>query len=125
MKMIWLLIIVVATLSTTVAADFYSSRYDNFDVQPLLDNNRILLSYAKCFLDQGPCTPDAKDFKKVIPEALETSCGKCTRKQKQLIKKVIGALMERHPEAWNQLMEKYDKDKKYRDNFNKFLNEKE
>ncbi|KAM3963260.1 chemosensory protein 11 [Aphomia sociella] len=108
-----------------VVADFYSSRYDNFDVQPLLENDRILLSYTKCFIDQGPCTPDAKDFKKIIPEALETSCGKCTPKQKQLIKKVIGAVMERHPEAWTQLEDKYDKDKKFKESFDKFLQEKE
>lgn len=53
----------VASLVTLVTADFYSSRYDHFDVQPLIENDRILLSYTKCFLDQGPCTPDAKDFK--------------------------------------------------------------
>nr|XP_053615086.1 ejaculatory bulb-specific protein 3-like isoform X1 [Plodia interpunctella] len=110
-------------LTSSVRCDFYSSRYDDFDVQPLLENDRILLSYTKCFLDLGPCTPEAKDFKKVIPEALETSCGKCTPKQKKLIKKVIKAVMDSHPDAWTQLVDKYDKDKKYRDNFNKFLQE--
>ncbi|XP_013187502.1 ejaculatory bulb-specific protein 3-like [Amyelois transitella] len=115
--------IFIITMTSLVSSDFYSSRYDDFDVQPLLENDRILLSYTKCFLDQGPCTPEAKDFKKVIPEALETSCGKCTPKQKELIKKVIRAVMDSHPEAWDQLVDKYDKEKKYRDNFNKFLEE--
>nr|AHX37221.1 chemosensory protein 7 [Conogethes punctiferalis] len=96
-------------------------KYDDFDIQPLLDNDRILTGYTKCFLDQGPCTPEAKDFKKVIPEALESSCGKCTPKQKQLIKTVIKAMMERHPDFWTELVDKYDKDKKYRENFNKFI----
>lgn len=54
---------VIFALMAMVAADFYNSKYDSFDVQPLLENDRILLSYTKCFLDQGPCTPDAKDFK--------------------------------------------------------------
>nr|QJX59126.1 chemosensory protein [Dioryctria abietella] len=115
--------IFVLGIVSIVAGDFYSSRYDDFDVQPLLENDRILLSYTKCFIDQGPCTPDAKDFKKVIPEALETSCGKCTPKQKELIKKVVKAVMDRHPGAWGQLVDRYDKDRKYRDNFNKFLEE--
>lgn len=61
----------------------------------------------------------------VIPEALETTCGKCTPKQKQLIRKVIRAMMDRHLDSWNQLVDKYDKDKKYRDAFNKFLEENE
>lgn len=56
-------VFVVTVVLTLVAGDFYNPRYDNFDVQPLLENDRILLSYTKCFLDQGPCTPDAKDFK--------------------------------------------------------------
>nr|QIJ45725.1 chemosensory protein [Glyphodes pyloalis] len=106
---------------TMVAADFYNPKYDEFDIQPLLENDRILMGYTKCFLDQGPCTPEAKDFKKAIPEALETSCGKCTPKQKELIKTVIRAMMESHPDSWTELVDKYDKDKKYRDNFNKFI----
>lgn len=52
----------VTTLSL-VYADFYNLRYDDFDIQPLLENDRVLMGYAKCFLDQGPCTPEAKDFK--------------------------------------------------------------
>ncbi|XP_026763289.1 ejaculatory bulb-specific protein 3 [Galleria mellonella] len=123
--MILVYIIFVGILSAKVSADLYNPRYDDFDVDPLIENDRILVGYTKCFLDKGPCTPDAKDFKKIIPEALETSCGKCTLKQKQLIKKVIRAIMERHPEAWSQLVDKYDKDKKYRDNFNKFIEEKD
>lgn len=46
-----------------VSAEFYSSRYDDFDVKPLVENDRILQSYTNCFLDKGPCTPDAKEFK--------------------------------------------------------------
>ncbi|CAB3231657.1 unnamed protein product [Arctia plantaginis] len=114
---------VVLFLVAIVAADFYNSKFDNFDIQPLLENDRILLSYTKCFLDQGPCAPDAKDFKKVIPEALETTCGKCSPKQKKLIKEVIKAVRERHPEAWEQLTQKYDKGQKFKDSFDKFLQE--
>ncbi|CAG5049082.1 unnamed protein product [Parnassius apollo] len=116
---------IFATMLVLARADFYNPRYDDFDVQPILENDRILLSYTKCFLDQGPCTPDAKDFKKVIPEALETACEKCTPKQKQLIRQVIKAVMDHQPVAWNELVEKYDKDKKYRDAFNKFIHEKD
>ncbi|CAH0590229.1 unnamed protein product [Chrysodeixis includens] len=116
---------VFLALTAVVTADFYNSKYDSFDVQPLIDNDRILLSYTKCFLDQGPCTPDAKDFKKVIPEALETTCAKCSPKQQQLIKKVIQAVIDRHPEAWEQLSQKYDKDRKFKESFDKFLAEKD
>ncbi|KAJ8717284.1 hypothetical protein PYW08_005683 [Mythimna loreyi] len=115
--------LLLATLIAVVVADFYDSKYDSFDVQPLLENDRILLSYTKCFLDEGPCTPDAKDFKKVIPEALESTCGKCSPKQKQLIRMVVKAVMASHPEAWQKLTDKFDKDRKFKASFDKFLAE--
>ncbi|XP_041985020.1 uncharacterized protein LOC121737412 [Aricia agestis] len=116
------LLIAVAAL---VGADFYSAKYDDFDINPLLENDRILMNYLKCFLDRGPCTAEAKDFKKAIPEALQTTCGKCTPKQKYLIRTVIKAVMEKHPKSWEELIDKYDKGRSYRDNFNKFLSEKD
>ncbi|XP_069361461.1 ejaculatory bulb-specific protein 3-like [Maniola hyperantus] len=116
-------IFISALAISLVAAEFYSSRYDDFDIKPLLENDRILLGYTKCFLEQGPCTAEAKDFKKAIPEAVETTCGKCTPKQKQLIRKVIKAVMIKHPTAWQQLVDKYDKDNTYRDTFNAFIEE--
>lgn len=41
----------------------YTSKYDNVDVDSILGNSRILTSYIKCMLDEGPCTPDARDLK--------------------------------------------------------------
>ncbi|KAJ0174101.1 hypothetical protein K1T71_010247 [Dendrolimus kikuchii] len=116
--------IIILSIVSLVIADFYSPRYDDFDIQPLLENDRILLGYVKCFLDEGPCTPEAKDFKKVIPEALQTTCGKCTSKQKELIRTVIRAIIQDHPESWEQLIDKFDKEKKYKDAFDKFLADK-
>ncbi|XP_052743731.1 ejaculatory bulb-specific protein 3 [Bicyclus anynana] len=114
-------VFILVLVTSLVMAEFYSSRYDDFDIQPLLENDRILLGYTKCFLDQGPCTAEAKDFKKAIPESVETTCGKCTPKQKQLIREVIRAVMTNHPEAWKQLVDKYDKDYQYRGSFNEFI----
>ncbi|KPJ19822.1 Ejaculatory bulb-specific protein 3 [Papilio machaon] len=117
----------LATLSTIVIlveGDFNNPRYYDFDVGSLLENDRILISYTKCFLDKGPCTPDAKEFKRDIPEVLRTSCEKCTDKQKEIIKQIIGTVMKRHPKSWVQLLDKYDPEKKYVDDFNKFILEK-
>jgi hypothetical protein len=41
----------------------YTTKYDNVDVESILSNNRILTSYIKCMLDEGPCTPDARELK--------------------------------------------------------------
>lgn len=45
------------------AADKYNSKYDNFDVETLISNERLLKSYIFCFLDKGRCTPEGSDFK--------------------------------------------------------------
>lgn len=59
----------------------------------------------------------------VIPEAVETTCRKCTTKQKSLIRTVIKRVIDNHPDIWDQLIEKYDKDKIYRKNFDNFIND--
>lgn len=57
---------VVVFLFVAVAAcsaDYYSSKYDNFDVETLINNDRLLKSYVNCFLDKGRCTAEGTDFK--------------------------------------------------------------
>lgn len=57
------MLVVFSLLIVTICADFYDQKYDSFDIGPLLENDRILLSFTRCFVDEGPCTPDAKNFK--------------------------------------------------------------
>ncbi|CAG5049061.1 unnamed protein product [Parnassius apollo] len=103
------------------AAEKYSSKYDNFDVDTLTENDRLLKSYVNCFLDKGRCTAEGSDFKKALPEAVETSCGKCTEKQKVNIKKVIKAIQQKFPKQWEELVKKNDPTGKYRADFDKFI----
>lgn len=48
---------------SALAADKYNSKYDNFDVETLISNDRLLKSYVNCFLDKGKCTAEGSDFK--------------------------------------------------------------
>ncbi|CAB3370585.1 Hypothetical predicted protein [Cloeon dipterum] len=41
----------------------YNDKYDHIDVDSILRNDRILSSYIKCMLDQGPCTAEGKNLK--------------------------------------------------------------
>lgn len=38
-------------------------RFAHINVDEVLGNQRILVAFIKCFLDQGPCTADSKDMK--------------------------------------------------------------
>ena len=53
-------------------------------------------------------------FSAVLPEALATECAKCSEKQKNGSKKVIEFLSKNKPDIWKQILEKYDKEGKYR-----------
>lgn len=56
--------ILCAVVAVAVARpETYDSQYDSFNAQELVDNQRLLKNYGKCFLDQGPCTSDGNNFK--------------------------------------------------------------
>lgn len=59
-------VVVVALVVAAMASPpsgRYSTRYDNLDVDGLLKNERALGSYVKCLLDQGPCSPEGREFR--------------------------------------------------------------
>uniref|UniRef100_A0A1I8MMV2 Uncharacterized protein n=1 Tax=Musca domestica TaxID=7370 RepID=A0A1I8MMV2_MUSDO len=41
----------------------YDSRFDNIDVDEILQQERLLMNYVKCLEGTGPCTPDGKALK--------------------------------------------------------------
>ncbi|CAH2042439.1 unnamed protein product, partial [Iphiclides podalirius] len=101
-------ILVACLILSAYAAEKYNSKYDNFDVDTLTGNDRLLKSYINCFLEKGKCTSEGTDFKKALPEAVETSCGKCTEKQKSNVRKVIKAIQQKFPKQWEELVAKND-----------------
>ncbi|KAI8420214.1 hypothetical protein MSG28_008759 [Choristoneura fumiferana] len=117
-----LLALAAAALARPDDTPFYNSRYDNFNAQELVDNIRLLKSYGHCFLDKGPCTAEGSDFKKTIPDALRTSCTKCSAKQRELIRMVVKGFQTKLPDLWKELSNKEDPTGQYKENFNKFLN---
>ncbi|XP_050352535.1 ejaculatory bulb-specific protein 3-like [Nymphalis io] len=115
------LVVFACLVLSVLAADKYNAKYDNFDVETLITNERLLKSYVNCFLDKGRCTAEGSDFKKTLPEAVETVCGKCTEKQKVNIRKVIKAIQQKFPKQWEELVKKNDPSGKHRANFEKFI----
>ncbi|XP_050681480.1 allergen Tha p 1-like [Leptidea sinapis] len=93
--------------------ELYTDRYDNVDLDEILSNRRLLIPYVKCILDQGKCSPDGKELKSHIKEALEENCGKCTDTQKKGTRRVIGHFINNESDYWNQLKAKYDPKNQY------------
>lgn len=40
-----------------------SPALEHFDITPILKNDRLVSSYFKCFMDEGPCTNEGKMVK--------------------------------------------------------------
>lgn len=104
-------IFVLIALSLAVCAtaeEKYTTKYDNIDVDEILKSDRLFTNYFKCLVDTGKCTPDGRELKKTLPDALKTECSKCSEKQKQNTDKVIRFIIDNKPEEWKVLQEKYD-----------------
>ncbi|RZC33498.1 chemosensory protein [Asbolus verrucosus] len=86
----------------------YTTKYDNIDVDSILHSKRLLLSYINCFLEKGPCSPEGRDLKNILPDALATDCAKCSEVQKKQAGKVLYFILLNHRNEWNQLIDKYD-----------------
>ncbi|XP_059621749.1 ejaculatory bulb-specific protein 3-like [Phlebotomus argentipes] len=120
MKWIVLLCLTIVTV-LSASEDKYTDRYDDMDIEGILDNSRILTNYIKCLVNEGPCTPDARELKSILPEALESDCAKCTDKQRVSTQIVLNYLIENRPDAWDALENVYDFAGVYK---NKYLAEK-
>ncbi|KAI5643020.1 insect pheromone-binding family, a10/OS-D domain-containing protein [Phthorimaea operculella] len=119
MKLVLLLVCLAAAV---LADDTYNSGNDDFDVSQVLQNERLLVSYSKCLLNKGPCTPEVKKVKDKLPEALQTRCAKCTPRQKETAQTLARELKKTHPEIWEKLVQHYDPEGKYQESFKDWLN---
>nr|UEN71182.1 chemosensory protein 6 [Gregopimpla kuwanae] len=108
-----LMVLVVGTL----AAENYSNKFDDIDVDRILQNNRILTNYIKCMMEEGSCTAEGRELKKTLPDALASGCSKCNKKQKDTAEKVIDHLKANRPQDWNRLIAKYDPQGEYEKRF--------
>ncbi|XP_011563206.2 allergen Tha p 1 [Plutella xylostella] len=116
-------VLVLVALSCAVGAAWakpastYTDKFDNVNLDEILESNRLLKGYVDCLLDKGRCTPDAKTLKETLPDALENDCSKCTEKQKSGSDKVIRHLINKRPELWKELAVRYDPNNIYQDKF--------
>lgn len=55
--------LILASLMILVTAEKYSRKYDDVDVDKILQSNRILNNYIRCLLDEGPCTAEGRELR--------------------------------------------------------------
>ncbi|CAH2089626.1 unnamed protein product [Euphydryas editha] len=103
------LLIVLAFVAVVAARpeDDYN-RYENFDVDEVINNKRLFKAYVDCLQGVGKCTPEGHDLKESLPDGIQNSCGKCSEKLKVLVAKVIVAAQEQYPEDWEKINKQYN-----------------
>ncbi|CAH0590233.1 unnamed protein product [Chrysodeixis includens] len=119
MRAVILFCLIVAAVSARPQQ--YTNKYDNVNLSEILSNKRLLIPYLKCTLDQGKCSPDGKELKSHIKEALENYCAKCTNSQRDGTRRVISHLIHNEPDYWKQLSKKYDPQGKYASKYEREL----
>ncbi|XP_001600111.2 allergen Tha p 1-like isoform X1 [Nasonia vitripennis] len=78
-------------------------------VNDILSNETTLQFYAKCFLDQGPCSGDGRAIKRLLPDFISSSCARCSSRQKQMACKILYTLQqEKYADLWVDFVKKYD-----------------
>uniref|UniRef100_A0A182MAD2 Chemosensory protein 3 n=1 Tax=Anopheles culicifacies TaxID=139723 RepID=A0A182MAD2_9DIPT len=105
--------IAFALLAMVAAQEQYTTKYDGIDLDEILKSDRLFNNYFKCLMDEGRCTPDGNELKKILPEALQTNCAKCSEKQRSGAIKVINYVIENRKEQWDALQKKYDPENLY------------
>ncbi|XP_049832542.1 ejaculatory bulb-specific protein 3-like [Schistocerca gregaria] len=126
MKATLALVAALAVMALAAADDVkYTTKYDNINLDEVLANDRLMHQYELCLTeeDDSSCSPEGRELKKDIPEALENDCAKCNDKQKEATRKVIKFLINHKPETWHKLKEHYDKDGKYSEKYKKLEDE--
>lgn len=120
-QMKYVLIAVLVTLAVVAARpeETYTSRFDNVDLDKILSTKRLFDNYFKCLMDQGKCTPDGKELKKLLPDALKTNCAKCTDKQRDGTDRVLRFMVTHKPAEWEQLKAKYDPENQFIEKYRK------
>lgn len=120
MKLAIAVVVAVLAFATVSADEKYTTKFDNIEVDDILKSDRLFNNYYKCLTGEGKCTPDGRELKKTLPDALKTGCSKCSDKQRENTDKVIRFIIDNKPEEWKNLQKIYDPENIY---YNKYKGE--
>lgn len=86
-------IVLIAIALTVVSSrpdDKYSTKFDNVDLDEIIQNQRLLKNYVNCLLDKGNCSPDGQELKsKFIVSSLFNICWKIKLFSYQMIDAIL------------------------------------
>nr|AXF48707.1 chemosensory protein CSP9.1 [Lobesia botrana] len=117
MKRLLYIFLIYLTCQCLADDKTYTTKYDGIDLDEILASSRLLTGYVNCLLDLRPCTPDGKELKKNLPDAISNDCSKCTERQQQGADKVMHYIIDHRPDDWEKLEKKYQSDGSYKQKY--------
>ncbi|RVE52706.1 hypothetical protein evm_002579 [Chilo suppressalis] len=117
----YLIMLCLVAAAVARPEDKYTDKYDNLNLDEILENKRLLQAYVNCILDKGKCSPEGKELKEHVKDAMQTACKKCTDKQKDGARKVVNHIRVNEPQDWEKLVYKYDPIGEYKPIYEPFL----
>lgn len=54
---------VAAAIVAQGAPATYTTKYDNVNIDEILNNDRLVANYFKCLMETGKCTPEGEEIK--------------------------------------------------------------
>ncbi|CAB3384325.1 Hypothetical predicted protein [Cloeon dipterum] len=122
MQVLFFVVLVAVAAVAEEPFDKHSIKFDGINLEEILRDNNRFLPYIKCLMDQGRCTPDGNELKRTLPDALVNGCTKCSPKQKAAAEMVINFLINKRPNDWTNVVNKYDPNGAYQKRFEATLN---
>ncbi|XP_061720912.1 ejaculatory bulb-specific protein 3-like [Cydia pomonella] len=116
-RLVFLVFLILLVCQSHGEEQTYTTKYDGIDLDEILASSRLLTGYVNCLLDLRPCTPDGKELKKNLPDAISNDCIKCTERQKQGADKVMHYIIDHRPDDWEKLEKKYNSDGSYKQKY--------
>ncbi|KAL6420198.1 hypothetical protein ACFW04_013819 [Cataglyphis niger] len=105
--------LISVALLCVLAEELYSDQYDYININDILNNDKLREQYYNCYMEIGPCvTADAKFFKIIASEAIQTNCKKCTEKQKEMLDTLSDWYTKNKPDLWQNIIRKSLEDMK-------------
>ncbi|KAL5242059.1 hypothetical protein ACI65C_009470 [Semiaphis heraclei] len=95
----------------------FLSSMEKIDIDQILNNNRLMSNNVKCFLNEGPCSAQLREMKKMVPMLIKDSCSSCTKEQKNMVKKAIDAIKARRPNEYEKISKFFDPEGKFNKKF--------
>ncbi|XP_056639212.1 ejaculatory bulb-specific protein 3-like [Diorhabda sublineata] len=109
MKLSLVVCVVLAVVVVSARAEEkYTTKYDNINIDEIINNDRLLRGYVDCLLGTKSCTKEGEELKKVFTDALDTKCAKCNDKQKEAAKKIGKHLIQNKRSWFDELVAAFD-----------------